>query len=767
MSGNLKNFVNSTDRKLLGGALVLIIVCLYYLVIDDTLFGLLGSKDEDVSRPLVGQISSFENDTRHKSMKSFAWSKAHQAQKIRVGDSVFTGAQSSSRVELKDGGHVDLGENTLVQFDDIKGVKVPNLRMGNFKLSVNGSMRVSIANEITEIKGDGSEVQVVVAENKKPEIRVTKGKPQVKSAVPVVVEPQPAPKEVPPPPPVVQAPPPPPPAPPEPVKLEIRPMPQAETYSYTDQLYDFYERQENSLKKRVERRHQVDFPVQLQWQANQPVPQMYGQISETAGFESTVQFFETKNQNSYQHRPVYLGTNYWRVSNDRQNWSAVELFQVESHPLAYQAPVVKLSQESLLMLGGQIQVKATLDGAPELKAFVIEMSSNSNFPADQVRVHWTNMREITWSFQHAGEVYFRARGVNEKYEITSSGPIAKLTVIRPQKAQPPRLAEEQIRVFENEKVNVAWEKSADAKAYQVELIDPKGKVIKRQKVSGSEWSWKAGPQGVYQARVMAFDKYGRQSEKASQTDVYVSQKPVAKAAPVVAQPPRKPANVDSSSTMKTDGEAQATYLNRSYPSSRLEVMGAGFTMYSSEQVSQNAEQPVALMMGLRMQHWFGDHGAEGIFKTKVMGVNKGSADAAPMQAELRYNYRWKFAWNWFSGLKETQLSAILGYEMYRNSSAGLIYTPKYDLAKLGLGIAFPLFERWDTGGEVLYGSGFDSSTKTEISGFVNYYLRRDFSAGMGYRLHLFQAGSVDSAPAAGLPYREGFGEAYSVLRWHY
>jgi hypothetical protein len=763
MSGNLKSSVNSTDRKLLGGALVLIIVCLYYLVIDDTLFGLLGSKDEDMSRPLVGQISNFENDTRHKSMKSFAWNKARHAQQVRVGDSVFTGAQSSSRVDLKDGGHVDLGENTLVQFDDVKGIKVPNLRMGNFKLSVKGSMRVAIANEITEISGDGSEVQVVVTENQKPQIRVTKGNPHVKSSVPVV---EAAPEKVPPPP-VVQAPPPPPPAVPQPVKLEFRPMPQAQTYSYTDQLYDFYERQSQSLKKRVERRRQVDFPVWLQWQTNAPVTKTYGQISETPGFEKTVQFFETQNQGSYRHRPVYLGTNYWRVSENRQNWSSVEWFQVESHPLEYPAPEIKLSQESVLMLGGQIQVKAKIEAAPELKAFVIEMSTNSNFPAEQVRVHWTNIREITWNFQHTGEVYFRARGVNEKFEITSGGPIAKLTILRPQKAEPPRLAEEQIRVFENDSVKVAWEKSPNAKSYQVELIDPKGKVIQRQKVLGSQWSWKAGPKGVYQARVMAYDQYGRQSEKASQTDVYVSPKPVAKAAPVVAQAPRQPANVDSTLTMKADHDQPATYLNRNYPTSKLELMGAGFTMYSSEQVSQNATQPVALMMGLRLKHWFGDHGAEGLFKTKVMGVNKGSTEASPMQAELRYNYRWKLAWNWFSGLKETQLSAILGYEMYRNSAGHYVYTPKYDLAKVGFGVAFPLFERWDTGGEVLYGAGFDASTKMEISGFLNYYLRRDFSAGVGYRLHLFEAGSADSAPAAGLPYREGFGEAYSVLRWHY
>ncbi|MGZ5279016.1 MAG: hypothetical protein ACXWC9_03690, partial [Pseudobdellovibrionaceae bacterium] len=660
-------------------------------------------------------------------------------------------------------GHVDMGENTLIQFDDVKGLKVPNLKMGNFKLSVNGTMRVKINDEITEIQGNGSEIQVEVTETKKPQIRVTKGKPIVHGSTAVIAgkeEPVPVipPQRDPvPPPPVVP--------PPVAVRLEIKPVAQQTPYIYTDKLYDFYERLPQSLRKRTERRREVDFPVRLQWGSNLPLAKTYGQISETPGFERSVQFFETTDQGGYTYKPVYLGTNYWRVSEDRINWSPVEWFQVESKPLGFEPPEVKLSQESLLILGNQVQVKAKIEAPSELKAFVVEISSDSRFPADQVRVQWTSAREITWTFKNAGEVYFRARGVNELTEITAGGPVAKLTVIRPKRAEPPRLAKDQIQVYENDSVSVAWEKSPEAKSYQVELVDPKGQVIQRQKVTGSEWNWKAGPKGVYQARVSAYDKFGRQSDKVSETQVLVNSKPVAKVAPPIEK--RKPANVDSTTSMKMDETGQQTFLNRNYPSSKIELVGAGFTMYSSEQISQNTEQPFALLMGLHVQHWFGDHGAEGFLKSKVMGVNKASSEAAPLQAELRYNYRWKMNWNFFSKLRESQLSAIVGYEMYRNASGGSVFASKYDLAKAGLGVAFPLFEKWDTGGEVLYGQGFDASTKFEISGFVNYYLRRDWSAGMGYRLHLFQAGSVDSAPSGGLPYREGFGEAYSVLRFHY
>ena len=771
MSEKLKSFFKSTDRKLLGVALVLISFSLYYLLVDDTLFGLLRSRDEDSNRPLVGQISTFENDTRHKSVKSFAWSKARKDQQVRLGDSVFTGSESKSRVTLTDGGYVDMSENTLIHFDDVRGLKVPNLRMGQFKLSVSGTMRVAIDNKITEIKGDGSEVQVTVAENKKPVLKVTRGKAEVKESAPIEELKV---SKAPPPPPVEvakpQAPPPPvapPPAPVEP-KLELKAEASAVTYKHTDQLYDFYERLPQSLKKRPERRHEVNLPVPLRWGSNLPTQKVYGQISQTAGFEQAVQYFETSEQGGYTYRPVYIGTNYWRVSSDRKNWSNIEWFQVETQPLNIQAPDISLDREKVYIFDDKVKVQARISAPAELKAFVIEMSSDPQFAADNVKVVWSSQRQMAWTFSNAGDVYFRARGVNEKTEITAGGAIAKLTLVRPPKVEAPKLAKQQIQTFEYDKVQLNWDQSPRAKGYQVEFVDPKGKVISRETVKDSQWTWKGGAKGTYQARVFALDQFGRKSDTSAQSEVLVAAKPVAKVAPLPKkkEETRTPASVDSTVSMKAD-DVSGTYLNRQYPSSKMELIGSGFTMYSSEQVGQGREQPLALLMGLHIQHWFNDHGADAYFKSKVVNVNSTAGQASPLQAELRYQYRWKLHWNTFSNLRESQLSAILGYELYRNQNSGTMFTPNYDLVKLGAAMVFPLFDRWDTGGEVLYGHGFDSSKKYELAGYVNYYLRRDWSAGVGYRLHLFEAGSTRTAPPTGLPFREGFGEAYSVLRWHY
>jgi len=208
------------------------------------------------------------------------------------------------------------------------------------------------------------------------------------------------------------------------------------------------------------------------------------------------------------------------------------------------------------------------------------------------------------------------------------------------------------------------------------------------------------------------------------------------------------------------------YLNQKYSSSKIELEGGGMTMYSSEQVSAGiGDLPLNVIAGLRLMHWFDRSGIEASLKTKVISVNSVADQISPIQAEARYLYRWRLPWNLFSKLGSSQFALVTGYEYYRNNANGQ-YSPGYDILKAGFSISFPLLGRWDTGGEALVGTGLDQSQKLEMSGNLNYYVQRDWSFGVGYRVHLFGAGS-DSTTPYGVPYREGYGEAFSVLRRHY
>lgn len=767
----------SNDRKFLAGAVLLIMASLYYLLVDETFFGLLAAKDEDVSRAVVGEILKLENDTRHRTKTSFTWSKAKVSQQIRLGDSVFTGAASSSLVDLKQGGSLKMGANTLIVFDDIKGLKVPNLKMGNFKLSVNGSLKVGIANDITVLSGNGSEVEISVEDKKKPTIKITKGDVQVetKSAEvvrrdpppqplldlkPTVAEALPIPPAKPEPPAVEVQPP-----PPAPVEASVHVVPGIQSYLYTDQMYDFYENVDGRLTKRKERRRFGAMPVRLQWTTAGNLTKVYGQVSETPSFDKSVQFFQSSDLTGHTINPIYVGTNYWRISKDGHSWSSPEFFIVETQALESAPPQIKLSQSILTILGDGAQVRMNLEASPELKGFLIESSQSSEFPVKSTKIKWTTQKDHTYRFSSTGTYYIRARGVNEKTELSVYGPVMKLVVVKPEKISSPLLTKNKFQLYEKETLQLAWASDEAAKSYQVEIKNEKGQLVEQRKVPSADIKWQADIPGNYQAEVYSFDQYGRRSESPSVASLQVLPRPVARKLPPKKIEERKPASVESQSVAKID-DPTMKYLNRNVGSSRFEILGAGFTMYSSEQVSQQVEQPFALTLGFRWLKWFGDNGAEASLRTKVIGVNSSASQASPLQAEFRYNRRWGLNWNWFSNRKTTYVGLIAGYEMYRNQSSS-VFASTYDLFKTGFSLGFPLGRGWDTGGDVLYGFGSDSSKKYELSGYLNYFFTQEFSAGVGYRLHLFEAGSTSSAPPSGLPYREGYGEGYSSLRWHF
>ena len=98
----------------------------------------------------MGVISYKLNDTRHRGSNSMTWLSARKKQNIRLGDSLFTGENSQSQVVLKEGGEVNMGQNTLVVFN--KDSNLMDLGFGNFSFAVNGDVTISVRGEVTKIK---------------------------------------------------------------------------------------------------------------------------------------------------------------------------------------------------------------------------------------------------------------------------------------------------------------------------------------------------------------------------------------------------------------------------------------------------------------------------------------------------------------------------------------------------------------------------------------------------------------------------------------
>lgn len=221
-------------------------------------------------------------------------------------------------------------------------------------------------------------------------------------------------------------------------------------------------------------------------------------------------------------------------------------------------------------------------------------------------------------------------------------------------------------------------------------------------------------------------------------------------------PKRAPSNVVTTST--TPLPPLIEKINQQFASSKVEIETGLFSIFSPDEEDVGHSDPQAVALGLRLRQWFEHGGVEASFRVKASNGNREAQNINPFAADLRYHYLLKNS----GGM---QSSLFAGYEIYRNSGTGY-FAPKYDLIDLGFSMDFPFKNRWDMGGEALIGIADDNSRKYQLSGRINYYLEKNWSLGVGYRVYLFQAGSEKSAPLE-YPYKEAYGEGFSALQWHY
>ena len=227
-------------------------------------------------------------------------------------------------------------------------------------------------------------------------------------------------------------------------------------------------------------------------------------------------------------------------------------------------------------------------------------------------------------------------------------------------------------------------------------------------------------------------------------------------------PARKMASAEPSlpaSTIqaKLDGP---TGRNRHFNSSRLEFEGLLTNQQSSQQINQGTSGPVLAGAGVRLHHWVNRNGVEAAIKASILGLNSTASQSQPFDAEARYHRRIIFGPS-----DRYDLSLFGGYETYHNKSS-TSFSNGYDVLKVGSQIQFLYHNNWDLGGEVSAGAAVAGGQKYEISGNFHYYITEVWSLGFGYRINAFYATSQKYSPV-GLPYREGYTEGFTTLRYHY
>jgi hypothetical protein len=735
------------------------------------------NSSESVLMPTIGQITFAENDIRHKSKDSIAWDKTKARQIIRVGDSLFTGEKSQSQVRLNDGGTVSLDQKSLVTFSKIDSIEMPNLSSGNFRVAVNGKMKVVINGEVSEITGTGSEVQVTIVKNEKPKIKLLKGTASISQAkkqitlskqkITVLAEPVKKQQEV-----VVEI-----------AKSTVSIVHDNENLhlTYYDKISDLYNNENGILKSKLERRRFVDFSIPVQWKSTGLVSQVYGSLSDSKSFENTGDsFVVAASEKTADFKKAYLGENYYRLSTDGKTWGETQLVEIVAHSLKIDPPMLATNSSDVYIL----EQSAVIDVRPYVKntdygidGIIYEISNSHQFAENETHRFLRKFEPLQMPVRDAQTIYIRARGVDKNEHLTDFSKIYKINVAKPDLPLAPVLAKNKFTTFVNEELPLNWGKSNNASTYEITIIDSKGKIINSQSVGSNKIIFKNPVVDHYKVIIQSADSFGRKSVNkfTANVDVVELPKPVlAKQEKVEEKIEEKPVESLSTTVAKSKYENKKEipeYLNRNFSQSKVFLEGAGVTGYSQDQLQQGKTNPSAFTLGIRAQHWLGiphytDNGFEVAYKTKMADATDNSATGfSPTQFEGRYLFRWNLNVNPLSDIKRSELMWIMGYENYNNPSSKL-FSPKYDLMKTGFGLALPLSRKWDGGGDVLYGYGTDRSQKYEVSGYFSYFLQKQWSFGMGYRVHLFEAGSNATAPIAA-PYREGIGEGYSVLRWIY
>ena len=748
----------------------------------------------------IGTVFSMSHDVRFKGDHNFDWNPAKSGQVVSGGDAIYSGVGSKAIVTLEDGSKVEVGEKSLVRFVKKSGDSMTDLSLDNFKVQVDGEAKVTIDGEETTLTGNGDFVDVAPVVKKIEERRrklgipkkVVKKTPKPRSffSIPMPAsEPEPEPVKIAKP--VVEKPvvvakaeSPPTPAPtavPTPEKPKGPPVAMAEASStfYTWKLYDLFERKEAGLTRREHVPMWLKAQRKLKWSDFSAATYKVEHSSDPT-FASAVRNYDSQEQ-SVELTEVYKGTNYWRVSRDGKEWSTASTFTVDAGLSPYVATF------------DQPNAKMTLDGAavdydikwkaPEkvvAAGYVVEASTSPQFSQDTTVASWSTKNEIHAHTTTPQTLYYRVLTVLKTQEISAPSQPFELNVEAPSLLASPILPMAKMDLKKGENDSLTWKGPGKAKDYEVEVIDAQGRKVASKQTRNEGISVRGLKNGQYRYRVTAIDSMGRKGESSGYKHFGLGDKPAPAPAIVAAQPTpepspvptpeekvakkeRLPSSIFGENTGKVDPISPTT--NTRYSDSAVQVEAAEFTMLSSKNKATD-EQPSVASLAIRGWKWWGSFGTEGYFKSKLAGVNSTGNNVSPVDLEVRAHERLRLRWNWFDFLREIQLTAFVGAETYHSSTDGGKYSPGYNLAKVGSLISFPLGKRLSAGGEVIYGIGLDASTKWELSGNAFYYFEKNWALGGGYRAHFFTAGSTATSPST-VPYREGYLEAFSTLRYSY
>ncbi|WP_413291015.1 FecR domain-containing protein [Bdellovibrio sp. HCB337] len=168
------NRFSTTDRIILSGSVV-ILLALSYLLYDDSLIFPKNTSNE----PLIGTISSSNNDVRRKNSGNFIWLPGNKKDQVFNKDSIFTGDGSEAQIQLSDGSVIQIQENSLVNLNLKNGQMELDLRFGQFTGNGNSPIRIKTGSEEYTIQGKDAKFEINRSQTGDLDVKVLSGDAEI------------------------------------------------------------------------------------------------------------------------------------------------------------------------------------------------------------------------------------------------------------------------------------------------------------------------------------------------------------------------------------------------------------------------------------------------------------------------------------------------------------------------------------------------------------------------------------------------------------
>lgn len=712
---------------------------------------------------VVATVVTVESDVRQRPVEEPNWYRAEPKAEIIRGDAVYSGKQSRSQVQMKSGGWIELGEETLVIFDDIDGVTIPDVARGQVKLKVTGQMRIAISGEVTEFTGAQSEL-VLNLEGLRRQIQVLRGETSIAQgggAARSLGKGETF--ELPPSAVVVKGPP----------KIQV---PRADELVTESSL--------RNVRKPVSAAPVEIKPIEFaEPVVTIPEPIVEAPIAPEFVPEKVPEpiVSETKIE-PVNEAPVTV-TEAVAPTDPELNINRVMKVQEVYKRSGKTALVPRVGLKTL-----KVPIALAWSGTKDDEKLHLQVSKTRDFKKtwEERDVTGTNAVLSEW---RPGKNYWRVSRDKENWSEPAEV-IVKPTVSPSQRPSVTPLKRQLIVSPKGRGPEVQAKLRFDDQG----LPAPRGWVL--QGSSAPDFSPKRtktvyvkdprvdipiSRPGRYFFRVRSVAPAGEISRFSDSVEV-TAVKAVAPSVPIKTRMAekevvreRKIANIEAQKQRDLEEEnrlaSQEAAQTRSKLSTRprkddsrlrpwaVTLEGGAAALVSTEQIDAGSQPAATHVVGLRVGYNDQRDAASIGYKAKF-GASNGEGNAqSNSKLTARYT-RW-----WQTGWSPLRLGLLGGIDSYRNSST-TEYSKGYDFAKAGVDVGIRLADRWKTGGDIVVGTWTDTNRLYEIGGFISYELSYELAFGVGYRLSLFEAGSEASVPIA-LPYREAMGEAYSSLQFSF